>query len=72
MITVTYSTTDLFRRRESFETLADARKFAQHWLGKYPAFIGSTYAVSGDGSRITVTGANLNDLFGESDESKSG
>ena len=72
MIIITYSTIDRFRKRSKFKTLAGARKFAQHWLGKYPE-MGSSYAVSGDGvGKITVQGCELSDLFGEEGEEAPG
>jgi hypothetical protein len=66
VIKVKYSSVDSRGGKwRSFKTLAGARKYAQHWIGKNPE-MGATYAVSGDGvGKIVAEGVKLRDLFGE-------
>ena len=66
MIKVRYSSFDSRKGKwRSFKTLRGARKYAQHWIGKYPE-MGSTYAVSGDGiGKIEAEGVKLAELFGD-------
>ncbi len=64
-ITVRYSTVDHFTETRRFRTLAKAREYAQHLIGKTPE-MGRTYAISGDGiGKIEVRGTTLANLFGE-------
>jgi hypothetical protein len=68
MIKVRYSTIDGVSKSRTFKTVAGARKFAQHWIGRHPE-IGYHYAVAGDGvGKITVSGATLADLFPADDQ----
>ena len=70
MITVFYSSIDGYREKRSFKTLAGARKYAQHRVGKSPE-IGSYYAVSGDGvGKVTVDGVPFTHLFGDDEDAE--
>lgn len=66
MIILTYSSIDGVSKTHAFTgpyQLAAAKVWAQRWLGRN-AELGRNYAVSGDGiGKITVTGAELVDLF---------
>lgn len=62
-IQVLYRAIDGFEQRRSFYTLALAQRYAQERVGQFPD-LASYYAVSYDGvGTITVTGADLEDLF---------
>lgn len=63
MISITYLAVDGFTETRAFETHAEARTYAVHWIGAHPE-IGRSYAISGDGiGRITAEGIAIHDLF---------
>lgn len=65
-----YSSIDGHVEVESFSCLADAQRFAHHWVGPHPE-IGRNYAISGDGiSKIEAMGISLVALFPSPDSSE--
>ena len=77
-VKVNYRSVDGHSKSATFKTLSGAQKFAQGWIGKTPTmgrgrFRGEVedYAVSDDGiGKITVTGADLWELFPETQEAE--
>jgi hypothetical protein len=64
-IRLRYSSVDGCTKEQSFTSLADAQRFAHHWIGPHPE-IGRTYAISGDGiGKIEAAGVTLAALFPE-------
>lgn len=62
-IILLYCSIDGCAIEETFHALADAQRFAHHWVGEHPE-LGRGYAVSGDGiGKIRAWGVSLADLF---------
>ena len=60
-----YSSVDGCTKKQSFASLADAQRFAHHWIGPHPE-IGRAYAISGDSvGKIEADGVTLAALFPE-------
>ncbi len=62
-IRLRYSSVDGHAEERAFSSVAEAQRFAHHWIGPYPE-IGRGYAVSGDGiGKIEAKGITLAVLF---------
>ncbi len=62
-IRLRYSSVDGHAEEKTFSSVADAQRFAHHWIGPHPE-IGRGYAVSGDGiGKIEARGISLAALF---------
>ena len=64
-IRLRYRSVDGCTKKQKFTSLADAQRFAHHWIGPHPE-IGRGYAISGDGiGKIEAAGVTLAALFPE-------
>jgi hypothetical protein len=62
-IRLRYSSVDGHAEEKTFSSVAEAQRFAHHWIGPHPE-IGRGYAVSGDGiGKIEARGITLAALF---------
>jgi hypothetical protein len=62
-IRLRYRSVDGHAEEKTFSSVADAQRFAHHWIGPRPE-IGRGYAVSGDGiGKIEARGITLAALF---------
>ena len=62
-IRLRYSSVDGHAEERAFSSVAEAQRFAHHWIGPHPE-IGRGYAVSGDGiGKIEARGITLAALF---------
>jgi hypothetical protein len=62
-IRLRYSSFDGHAEEKTFSSVAEAQRFAHHWVGPHPE-IGRGYAVSGDGiGKIEARGITLAALF---------